>query len=131
MNQNPAPPPAEEISARVLRLAVACSLLTGAAHLLIKWSADRSRALGWTDPGVLLPLTAAYALMGIGLLVLLLALRTGALSMVYPVLSARYVWIVAVAPLLFSTESWNLPKLLGAAVVALGVLTVAHGEPRG
>lgn len=119
---------AEQPAAQVLWLAIACSLLTGAAHLLIKWSADRSQALGWTESSVLWALFVAYALMGVGLLVLLRALRTGALSVVYPILAARYVWIVAVTPLLFASESWNAAKLAGAVVVAAGVALVARAE---
>lgn len=110
----------------VLSLALACSLLTGAAQLALKWGVERSRSLGWTETSVLVALLVAYALLGVGLLVLLLALRAGAVSTVYPVLAARYVWVVGVAPLLFATESWNLYKITGAIVVAVGVAVVAR-----
>lgn len=113
---------------RVLLLALACSVLIGGAHLLIKWSADLSARLGWLDSSVLVRLVLAYLLMGIGLLLLLLALRTGALSTVYPVIAARYVWLVALSPVLFSTESWNLYKIAGAVLVAIGVSLVASAD---
>ena len=113
---------------RVLFLALACSVLIGSAHFLIKWSADLSARLGWLDPSVLARLVLAYLLMGVGLLLLLLALRSGALSTVYPVIAARYVWLVALSPVLFSTESWNLYKIIGAVLVAIGVSLVAGAD---
>ncbi|MFQ5694449.1 MAG: hypothetical protein ACE5HB_00510 [Terriglobia bacterium] len=116
--------------ATTLLLALACSLLTGAAQLLLKWGVDLSRQQGWREPAVLLPLSAAYVMLAVGLLVLLLALRTGALSVIYPLIAARYVWVVAVTPLFFATESWNLYKIAGAGVVALGVIIIAARETR-
>ena len=110
---------------RVLFLALTCSVLIGGAHFLIKWSADLSARLGWLDSSVLARLALAYLLMGVGLVLLLLALRIGALSTVYPVVAARYVWLVALSPVLFSTESWNLYKITGAVLVAIGVSLVA------
>jgi drug/metabolite transporter (DMT)-like permease len=111
-------------------LALSCSLLTGAAHLIVKAAADRSRAAGWTDLTVLAAMALACGLMGAGFVLLLLALRRGALSTVYSLLAARYIWVVGVTPLLFITESWNPLKLAGAAVVAVGVALVARGEAR-
>jgi multidrug transporter EmrE-like cation transporter len=113
---------------RIILLALACSLLTGSAHFLIKWGADRSARLGWFDLSVLAPVAAAYLLMGVGFLLLLLALRTGALSTVYPVIAARHIWMVALSPMLFATESWNLYKIAGATLVAVGVSLVARAD---
>jgi len=113
-----------------LLLALACSLLTGAAQLVLKAAAGHGRALGWTASSTLLELFAAHALLGLGFLAFLLALRRGELSTVYPVLAARYVWVVAATPFLFATESVNALKLAGAGLAALGVLIVtrARGE---
>ncbi|MGH9776945.1 MAG: hypothetical protein ACRD5I_00890 [Candidatus Acidiferrales bacterium] len=80
------------------------------------------------DSSVLARLVLAYLLMGVGLVLLLLALRTGALSTVYPVIAARYIWLVALSPVLFSTESWNLYKIVGAVLVAIGVSLVASAD---
>lgn len=114
---------------RVLLLALACSALIGSAHFLVKWSADLSARLGWMDKSVLAALALAYLLMGFGLLLLLLALRAGALSTVYPIIAARYIWMVALSPVQFSTESWNLYKISGAVLVAIGVSLVARADP--
>jgi len=112
---------------RALLLALACSLLTGAAQLVIKAAADRGRLFGWLAPETLLALLAAHVLLGLGFLAFLLALRRGELSTIYPVLAARYVWVVAATPFFFSAELLNPLKMAGAALAALGVVLVARG----
>ncbi len=109
-----------------LLLAAACSFLTGAAQLMIKWGVERLRNHGWANPSAFLSFFLAYSLLGLALLLLLLALRGGELSTIYPVLAARYVWVVALTPLLFSTESLNLYKIFGAGLAAVGVFLVAR-----
>lgn len=113
-----------------LLLGLGCSLMTGAAQLLIKAGADRGRAAGWTDASTLLLLFVAHGLLGLGLVAFLLALRRGALSTIYPLLAARYVWVVAATPFLFATESVNPLKLAGAGLAALGVVLVARAGGR-
>ncbi|MEE8201116.1 MAG: hypothetical protein V3R29_08100 [Candidatus Acidoferrales bacterium] len=108
-----------------LLLAVLCSLLTGTAQLLFKWGADRLRSYGWADSPALLSFLLAYFLLAIALVVLLQALRRGEMSTLYPVLAARYVWVVTLTPFLFSTESLNLLKIAGAGLAAVGVAIVA------
>lgn len=110
--------------AMVLWLALACSWITGAAQLTTKWGADRVRQQGWSDPTALLAFAFAYAMLGVGFLLLLLALRGGELSTIYPVLAARYLWVVALTPILFSTETFDPYKLAGAGLAALGVWAV-------
>ncbi len=107
-----------------------CSLLTGAAQLGVKWAAELIRQQSWRDPAALGLLASSYALLGLGFVAFLLALRDGALSTVYPVLAARYVWVVALTPLLFSGESLNVYKLAGTALAAAGVALVARAGVR-
>jgi len=120
-------PKAQHVS---LLLALLCSLLTGAAQLVVKWGAECLRGHGWLDPSALLLVFLSYVLLGAALVVFLLALRGGALSTVYPVLAARYVWVVVLTPLLFTSESLNFYKLAGAVLVAGGVALVARAGAR-
>lgn len=106
-------------------LGVACSLLVGASHLIVKAAADRVRQFGWTDLSAGLLLLLSYSLLGIAFVLFLYALRSGALSTLYPVLAARYLWVVALTPVFFATETLNASKIAGAALVAAGVALVA------
>ncbi len=113
-----------------LWLALVCSLLTGAAQLGAKWATTIFLQRGWLDSAVLGLLALSYGLLGLGFVAFLLALRNGALSTVYPVLAARYVWVVALTPLFFSGESLNVYKLAGTALAAAGVALVARAGVR-
>lgn len=113
-----------------LLLAVVCSILVGGAQLIVKWGVERVRSYGWTDTSGLLLLLLSYAILGLGLVVLLLALRSGELSTVYPVLASRYVWVVALTPVLFPTESLNSYKIVGAVVAAVGVAVIGRAGLR-
>lgn len=107
-------------------LAVACSLQTGAAQLLFKGGMERVQGHGWGDPLGVFWLLAAYGLLGLALMVFVAALRGAALTAVYPVLAARYVWVVAVSPLLFPSESFTSLKIAGAVLAAVGIGLVAR-----
>lgn len=113
-----------------LLLALVCSLLTGAAQLGVKWAATIVPQQGWWNSAVLGLLALSYTLLGLGFVAFLLALRNGALSTIYPVLAARYVWVVALTPLLFAGESLNVYKLAGTALAAAGVALVARAGVR-
>ncbi len=109
-------------------LAFICSLLTGSAQLTIKWAADRLQIQGWRDPELLLAFVVAYGMLGLALIVLLLALEERELSTIYPLLAARYVWVVTLTPIIFPTESLNAYKITGASLAAAGVWAVMRGR---
>ena len=113
-----------------LLLAVACSVLVGASQLIVKWGVDRYRYFGWGDIPSLSAIVSSYAILGAGLLVLLLALRSGELSTIYPVLAARYVWVTALTPLLFPAESLNTFKIVGVVLAAVGVSIIGRAGLR-
>ncbi len=113
-----------------LLLALVCSVLTGAAQLTFKGSANLLRAGGLFDVRGWGLLAGSYLMLAVGLLFFLLALRRGELSTIYPLLAARYVWVVILAPVFFAADSVNLYKILGASLAAVGVVLVARGGVR-
>lgn len=67
-----------------------------------------------------LPLVTGYSLYGISTVLLVLALRDGELSILYPVISLTYVWVTFLSVAFFK-ESMNLYKILGVFTIVLGV----------
>ena len=57
---------------------------------------------------------------------LILALRRGQLSLLYPVISLTYVWVTILSMLIFS-ETLNVYKAVGLAVVVAGVAIIGRG----
>jgi multidrug transporter EmrE-like cation transporter len=72
------------------------------------------------------PLIAGYALYGINTLMLVLALREGQLSMLYPIIALTYVWVTLLSYLLLN-EPANLFKNLGIATIVAGVTVLGRG----
>lgn len=106
-----------------------CTLFGAAAQILIKHGAN-----GLTSGHPLamitnLPLLAGYSLYGISTVLLVLALKDGELSILYPVISLTYVWVMLLS-LVFFKESMNLYKLLGLVIIVAGVGVLGRNGKR-
>lgn len=66
------------------------------------------------------PLLAGYCCYGVSTLLLVLALRDGELSLLYPVIALTYVWVTILSLLIFH-ESVNLYKFVGITSIVIGV----------
>jgi drug/metabolite transporter (DMT)-like permease len=113
---------------RSLQIAIVavCTILGAAAQILFKIGLQKMPQL--TILGVLfnLPLMAGLALYGGFTLLIVLALRDGELSTLYPIISLTYVWVTFLSVWLFG-ESMNLFKGLGVATIVFGVALLGKG----
>jgi multidrug transporter EmrE-like cation transporter len=104
-----------------------CTLFGCGAQYLIKLSTSTLSSL---SPSALLlnfPLWLGLSLYGISTGLLILALRDGELSILYPVISLTYVWVTAMSILVFH-ESANPMKLTGVAIICAGVALMGSGK---
>ena len=106
-------------------LVFSCTILGAAAQILMK--------IGMTHfapslVGILtnVPLIAGYVLYGINTLMLVLALRDGELSTLYPIIALSYVWVTLLSYLLLS-ETPNFFKNVGIATIVIGVAVLGRG----
>jgi multidrug transporter EmrE-like cation transporter len=110
-----------------IALVFLCTLFGAAAQILIKQGAN---ALASSSPLAMItnpPLVAGYSLYGLSTVLLVLALRDGELSILYPVISLTYVWVTLLS-LLFLRETINAWKLSGIAVVVVGVALIGRNS---
>lgn len=111
---------------RSVLLVFACTILGAAAQILMKVGMSRF------DPqhlsGVLtnLPLFAGYVLYGVNTLMLVLALKDGELSMLYPIIAMTYVWVTLLSYTLLH-EKPNLYKNAGIVTIVIGVAVLGRG----
>jgi multidrug transporter EmrE-like cation transporter len=75
------------------------------------------------------PLIAGLAVYGLGAILMILALKHGELSVLYPLLSLSYVWVAILSVLLFH-ESMPTPKIAGICIIMAGVATLGKGAHR-
>lgn len=121
--------PAKQRQAALIVLA--CTLMVGAAQVLIKLGANKlgNAGLMGTLIGILtIPqLFAGYFLYGIFAFLLIYALRNGELSVLYPLIALGYVWVSILSVIVFH-ETMNGMKITGVAIIIAGVAVLGWGS---
>jgi multidrug transporter EmrE-like cation transporter len=111
-----------------IMLVFACTILGTMAQLLMKNGMEHFKP----DPIALLtnlPLLAGYALYGINTVMLVMALREGELSVLYPIIALTYVW-VTLASYIRLHEAPNVYKNLGVTAIIAGVIIIGRGAKK-
>ena len=103
-----------------------CTVFGAAAQVLIKAGAN---TLTSNNPLAMLHnanLLVGYCLYGLNTVLLTLALKDGELSILYPVISLTFIWVMFLS-LVFFKESISVPKILGVLVIVAGVAVLGKG----
>lgn len=106
-------------------LVFACTILGAAAQILMKVGMSHFVP----NPAAIVsnvPLMAGYVLYGINTIMLVLALKEGELSMLYPIIALTYVWVTLLSYTLLS-EPPNRYKNIGIATIVVGVGVLGRG----
>jgi multidrug transporter EmrE-like cation transporter len=115
---------------RSLLIVIGCTLIGAAAQVLLKFGASHlshpnlwQATLGiFTNPY----LFGGYALYGVFAALLVVALRDGELSLLYPVIALNYAWVSVLSVVIFH-EQMNPMKIAGVTVIILGVAVLGRG----
>jgi len=104
-----------------------CTVLGAAAQMCFK--AGLRHMPHFSVGAVLLnwPLLLGLLLYGGSTLLLILALREGQLSLLYPVISLTYAWVTMLS-VLWLGETMNPFKLAGVTVIIIGVGLLGRGS---
>ena len=70
-----------------------------------------------------------YSLYALSMVLLVVALRHGELSAIYPVIALTFVWVTILSATVFG-DAMNAPKLGGIALIVGGVATLGAGSGR-
>jgi len=105
-------------------LVFACTILGSAAQLLIKTGMNHFSP-HWLAVVTNLPLVAGYALYGINTLMMVLALKNGEMSLLYPIIALTYVWTTLASYALMG-DTPNIFKNVGIATIVLGVAVMGR-----
>jgi drug/metabolite transporter (DMT)-like permease len=74
-------------------------------------------------------LLTGYTLYGLSAVLLVLALRHGELSILYPVIALTYVWVSILSVLVFHEQMSPL-RIAGIATIVVGVAVLGRGNTR-
>ncbi|MBM3785664.1 MAG: hypothetical protein FJW30_14965 [Acidobacteria bacterium] len=124
-------------------MVVGCTILGAAAQMLIKRGTAQLGQL--VDPALgsalvqvpqiawkiasNVPLFGGLACYGFSTMLLVLALRYGELSVLYPIIALTYVW-VSILSVTMLGESLNVFKILGLALIVLGVAVLGRKDSK-
>jgi multidrug transporter EmrE-like cation transporter len=117
---------------RSILLVVLSTFISAAAQVLIKTGANRMAghpSLFTTLLSlVLIPsLFGGYALYAVMTVILVVALRHGELSVLYPIIALSYIWVAILSVIVFH-ESMNGFKVAGIALIIAGVAVLGRGS---
>lgn len=106
-------------------LVFVCTIVGAAAQVLMK--VGGSRLSGFDPLRILMniPLLMGYAFYGINTLMLMMALRDGELSKLYPIIALTYVWVNVLSLFIFH-EAINPWKVFGIMAIMLGVAVLGQ-----
>lgn len=124
-------PGTEAQNRRSILLVGGGTILGAAAQILIKSGAGalgpHASLLDTAIGLITIPsLFFGYALYGLYTVVLILALRRGELSVLYPVIALTFVWVTIASVVVFH-EQMNAAKLAGIAIIMAGVAVLGRG----
>lgn len=111
---------------RQVGLVFCCTILGAAAQVLMKTGANHMARPGLLGMATNLPLMCGYCLYGISTLLLVVALKDGELSLLYPVIALTYVWVTVLSFLIFHDDV-NPWKLAGIVLIVSGVAVLGRG----
>ena len=117
---------ASERHKRSLVMVCSCTLISAAAQILMKIGVAHF-SMNWHALLTNVPLIAGYSLYGVFTLMMVMALREGELSLIYPIISLSYVWVTVLSYFIFH-DHINLFKLAGISSIMFGVTMLGRGE---
>ncbi len=117
---------------RSITLVLACTILGAAAQMLIKSGATALPHVSGFIPNVLAMLSsplllAGYSFYGLSTVLLVVALKHGELSMLYPIIALTYVWVAILSVLVFH-EHLSPLRVAGVVVIVGGVAILGRDK---
>ena len=120
-------------------LVLLCTVIGAAAQFLLRYGAPDAVEGGLIGVltnaveggliGVLTnwPLLGGYCCLALNTGLLVLALRNGQLSVLYPIIALTYVWVTILSPFFFG-EIIDVYKVVGVGLIVLGVSFIGLGS---
>lgn len=64
----------------------------------------------------------------LGASILIVALKYGELTVLYPLYATNYIWVSILSPIFFPTDSMNPLKWIGVFVIIIGMTLIGNGS---
>lgn len=109
-----------------IALMVICTIFTSSAQILYKFGSNKlsfdvlSIITNWQ-------LILGIILYGLGAVLVIIALKGGEVTVLYPIITSSYIW-VSLASIYFFNENINIYKWIGIFLIISGILTITFGS---
>jgi multidrug transporter EmrE-like cation transporter len=125
--RTPEPLHSSSTRSKSLVLVFICTILGATAQILMKMGSTQLVHFDVVHVLTNVPLFTGYALYGINTLLLMLALRDGELSKLYPIIALTYVWVTLLS-IYFFQESITFWKTVGILIIIAGVTVLGRAS---
>jgi undecaprenyl phosphate-alpha-L-ara4N flippase subunit ArnE len=115
---------------KAFALMIFCTFLTSIAQVLYKFGANRLID-GFSIITLVtnFPLILGLSLYVIAGLILIVALKGGDVTVLYPIVATSYIWVSLLSMFIFK-EMMNISKWLGVFVIIAGIISIALGSKK-
>ncbi len=109
-------------------MVLSTTILTSIAQILYKLG---SKKLNYNIIGVLTnyPIIIGVLLYAIAGIIMILSLRGGEVSVLYPIIATSYIW-VSILSIYFLGEKMNSFKWIGIIAIIFGIVSISCGDRR-
>lgn len=115
---------------RAVGLVLLSTVFTSSGQIFLKKGANQL-ALDFISLLKNNPLVLGCVLYGVGAIMLIVSLKYGELSVLYPLYALNFIWVSVLSPKFFPSDSMNVVKWLGVFFVIAGVSFIGLGSRGG
>ena len=108
-------------------LVILCTLFTSTGQIFWKFSSNNLDSFISIITNV--PLIVGFIIYGLGAILLIISLKYGELSIVYPFIALSFVW-VSIASIILFDDTVSIINWAGIASIILGVSLIGYGGSR-
>ena len=110
-----------------IMIVIVCTILTSLGQILFKYATKNLNDFYSIITNI--PLIAGFVSYALGAILLIIALKYGDLSMIYPFVALSFVWVTLLSIWLFS-EHVSLANWIGIAAILIGVSAIGFGSKK-
>ena len=110
-------------------LMVICTIFTAFGQIFFKFASEN---ITFNILSILMNFHLILGLFfyGIALVLLIISLKGGEVSVLYPIIALSYVWVSIMSPLFFDTDFMTMSKWIGIVAIVLGISLIGWGADK-
>lgn len=110
---------------KAILLIIICTIFTSIGQILMKIGSENTSS--FLEIITNIPLILGFVSYGIGAVLLIISLKNGELSLVYPFIALSFIWVSILSIYLFN-EHVSVLNWLGLTAILVGVSLIGYGS---